>query len=311
MHFSKKEVGPYNYLSHTIEIDAFIEYQYDMIKLSDQTTFIKGEYNEFSISYDVTSLVPIEIYFKNNCLSFESQKQIFKKLISCVWISEKYLLSTNKIVLDKEYVYVNPGDLEIKLIYLPSKDYENTMQKSFKELFLGLMFSVKLEFIENDSRLKRIILYLQSEVFDIMVFDSMLKTMKIAKGHKKHRWFKKNFVKPNATIKEISNPEEGTILMSKEKEYPILVFKEKAVIINKASFLIGRSKQMVDYAIPEALSMGRVHMELITESDGYYIIDINTKNGTYINGERIKSQKKYPIKKGDSIQLANEIATLK
>lgn len=311
MHFSKREEGHYVSLNHFLTSDKLIDYQLKMLNLSDQKAFIKAKYLKENLIYDITSLVPIDLYFKSNCLSFESQKLIFKKMISSVWIAEKYLLNNEKIILDKEYIYVDPTDLSIKLIYLPSIECNNAMTKSFKEVFLSLLFSVKIDCIENDHRLRRVIKYLQDDEFELMVFDSMLTTMKVEKLPQKKYWLKKMFNKARQDDIIEKDTSDHTILLSKEKDYPVLEFKEKEVVINKESFLIGRSKQMVDYAMPEALSLGRVHLELITEDSGYYIVDINTKNGTFLNGKRLKSQKKYQINKGDSIQIANKKAVFK
>ena len=311
MHFTKKEVGPYTYLCYSLKSEDCIGYQNHMINKSDQSVFISSAIQKDEVEYDVTSLVPIELYFKNHCNTYEAQKHIFKKVIDSLWMAEKYLLDTRRIVLEKEYIFIEPTDLDIRLLYIPSKKYSISIHKALKDVFLSLLFSIQLNVMENDIRIKKIITYLQDPEFDIMIFDSMMNTLKNPIKKNRKDWFKKLFVK--VEIEKKASPEvvEGTILLSQEKSFPILEFKEKSVIINKESFLIGRAKQLVDYAIPEALSLGRVHAELITEEDGYYIVDINTKNGTFLNGERLKSQKKYPLIKGDAIQIANEKAVFK
>lgn len=87
---------------------------------------------------------------------------------------------------------------------------------------------------------------------------------------------------------------------------PILSFEHKKIRLSQPSFLIGRSVALNDYALPHALTMGRVHAEILHEEAGYYIPDLNTKNGTYINGKRIESQKKYKLQKGDCIEMGQE-----
>jgi len=65
---------------------------------------------------------------------------------------------------------------------------------------------------------------------------------------------------------------------------------------------------LVDFAIPESLTVGRIHAEVVKESDDYYEVDINTKNGTFINGKRLQSQKKYKLNSGDEVRFGNEEA---
>lgn len=300
MHLVRTETGPYAFLNCTYSDKDVITYQLNMINHSEQNTFIPIKKCE-ELVYEITSLMPIDIFFRTQCQLFEKQKKLFTLVIDSIWDAEKYLLDPSKIVLDKQYVFINIKSMTVHFIYLPLERYEVPIHKKMKELLLSLVFSLELDHIEGDPRIKKMIGYLQDPTFDMMVFETMLCTFKEEKTVKK-QWIKKWFEK---------EPEEETILLKEDESYPVLEFKEKKVLINKDSFLIGRAKQLVDYAIPYALNMGRVHAEIIREEDQYYIIDVNTKNGTYLNGERIPSQSKQLITKGDCIQIANEIAIFK
>jgi hypothetical protein len=273
-----------------------------MINKSDQSNFIHIGLEDV-LKYEVTSLIPIESYFRTGCQTFERQKNILRKLISSIWYADKYLLDTNKVILDKSYIFIDASTLNVKLLYLPLCSFEINIHKQMREILLSLLFTIDIKIIESDNRMKQMITYLQDVDFDIMAFDSMIKSIKSEPIKQKKEWFKQIFMKE---VDPIIPSADRTILLEEEESFPVLEFKEKSIIVNKRSFLIGRAKQLVDYAIPEALSLGRVHAEVIKEKDSYYIIDINTKNGTFVNGERIESQKKYPIVKGDCIHIAKE-----
>jgi len=307
MYFSKVENGPYTYLNYAFKSDDLIQYQLKMINGSEQNIFLKQK-KEDGLVIDITSLVPINVFFRS-CETFERKKYVLSQIIEQSSKAEEYLLDINKIILDQSSVYVDVGDLSIKFIYIPLRSYQHKIQKKMKDLLLNLLFTIDIEEIESDDRLKHLIGYLQDIEFDMFVFSSMLKTLKHKENRKEQKWFKRFFKKDISENKLVRKDE--TILLDEEKSYPVLEFQDKSVIINKASFLIGRAPQLVDYAIPEQLSLGRVHAEFIQEKDECYIIDINTKNGTFINGKRLVSQKKYVVSKGDSIELAGKKATLK
>lgn len=74
--------------------------------------------------------------------------------------------------------------------------------------------------------------------------------------------------------------------------------------IDKCDFLIGRLQSHVDYVIKNN-AVGKIHAQIISRDDKYYIKDLNSKNGTYINEERIVSNTEYEIKSGDRITFAN------
>ena len=67
---------------------------------------------------------------------------------------------------------------------------------------------------------------------------------------------------------------------------------------------MGRLEEQVDYTCKSNV-IGKIHAE-ITKRDGqYYIKDLNSRNGTFVNSERIDSNKEYEIKHNDRVSLAN------
>jgi len=80
------------------------------------------------------------------------------------------------------------------------------------------------------------------------------------------------------------------------------------IIIDKNSILIGRLQGSADYVI-ENKAVGKIHAEIIKKGEEFYIIDLNSVNGTFVNGERIVCNTETLIKNGDKIAIANEVYT--
>jgi pSer/pThr/pTyr-binding forkhead associated (FHA) protein len=61
----------------------------------------------------------------------------------------------------------------------------------------------------------------------------------------------------------------------------------------------------VDLSPYDAFDQGvsRLHCEIRLKDEGVYIIDLESANGTLINGERIEVQKPISVKHGDILQL--------
>ena len=76
------------------------------------------------------------------------------------------------------------------------------------------------------------------------------------------------------------------------------------VIINKDKFIIGRLGSMVDYVV-QGSTVGKLHAEISVKEGIYYIRDLNSKNGTYVNDVRIPSNKEWEIKSNDMIRFSN------
>jgi pSer/pThr/pTyr-binding forkhead associated (FHA) protein len=78
----------------------------------------------------------------------------------------------------------------------------------------------------------------------------------------------------------------------------------QSIPITDFPFFIGKLKKNVDYCLKEDV-VSRYHAKLLKEGDRYFLMDMNSTNGTYINGEALKTYEKKEIKQGDEISFAN------
>lgn len=74
--------------------------------------------------------------------------------------------------------------------------------------------------------------------------------------------------------------------------------------INKTEFIIGRLKETVDYYI-ENRAVGKIHAKFIIKDDKFYLIDLDSKNGTFIDGTKLQSKSMYEVRDGSKITFAN------
>ncbi|NLL07168.1 MAG: FHA domain-containing protein [Clostridiaceae bacterium] len=72
----------------------------------------------------------------------------------------------------------------------------------------------------------------------------------------------------------------------------------------KDYFVIGRRSEDSDYVISSRF-IGNTHALINLESGRYYITDLNSRNGTYVNGERLKPSEKREIFNNDIIGIVN------
>ncbi len=77
------------------------------------------------------------------------------------------------------------------------------------------------------------------------------------------------------------------------------------IIINKSNFIIGKDSAQCSYAISESNNVSRKHCIISEEYDRWYIEDLESTNGTYLNDVRIRSGQRMPIKSGDKIVIAD------
>ncbi len=78
------------------------------------------------------------------------------------------------------------------------------------------------------------------------------------------------------------------------------------IIIDKPVFRIGKEKSYVDYFIGDNTAVSRSHANIVSRGGEYFIVDTNSTNHTYVNGNMIQSNVETKILQGTRIQLANE-----
>ena len=76
--------------------------------------------------------------------------------------------------------------------------------------------------------------------------------------------------------------------------------------LNKPVFRIGKEKSYVDYFIGDNSAISRSHANVISRDGEYFVVDTNSTNHTYVNGQMIQSNVETKITHGAKIKLANE-----
>jgi hypothetical protein len=117
-----------------------------------------------------------------------------------------------------------------------------------------------------------------------------------------------NTNRTNKTIKtemscETELLDEGTAYLLSKKPGTM-----ERIYIDKKKFRIGRIPGEVDY-VSDNIAIGKIHAEIRKNIDKYYLVDLKSKNGTYVNGEKLHSNELYEIKNEDIIVFANSECT--
>ena len=89
---------------------------------------------------------------------------------------------------------------------------------------------------------------------------------------------------------------------------PHLVRKKtgEKINLNKPVFRIGKEKSYVDYFIGDNTAVSRSHANIVSRDGAFYVVDTNSTNHTFVNGEMLQSNVEVMLNHGDSVKLANE-----
>ena len=76
--------------------------------------------------------------------------------------------------------------------------------------------------------------------------------------------------------------------------------------ISKPVFRLGKEQSYVDYFVNNNSAVSRSHADIITRGKQYFVIDLNSKNRTFINNVPLQVQCETEIHEGDTLKLGNE-----
>src|SRR5579864_9738190 len=98
------------------------------------------------------------------------------------------------------------------------------------------------------------------------------------------------------TLNSISHHSSGSGV------FPALVFvqgsEQKNIILNRTPFNVGR-KVDKDLVIADP-RVSRDHAQILQDGRDFYLQDLGSKHGTFVNGERIQRQK---LERGDRLEF--------
>ena len=108
----------------------------------------------------------------------------------------------------------------------------------------------------------------------------------------------------------LAEPRQVSERKNREKQSacPRLIRKStgEIVYINKSSFRLGREEGSVDYCIYENKKVSRAHADLVLRGEQWYIVDLKSKNRTFVNDKALQANVETPLQNGDIIKLDNE-----
>ena len=120
----------------------------------------------------------------------------------------------------------------------------------------------------------------------------------------------------------LTEPREDYLMTLERKEE--LKFRnrlKKAMIINlntrkmkeidKREWYLGKDSENNNYVVENNRTVSRKHAVIIWKNEKYYISDLGSANGTFVNGIEVKEGMEFELKNKDRIMLANEVLEFK
>lgn len=97
------------------------------------------------------------------------------------------------------------------------------------------------------------------------------------------------------------------LALKQAESQPVLVSQRtgETVVLKKIPFYVGSLSGYMDYVI-ERSTVSRFHAKFIKQGNRVLLADLNSTNGTKVNGHMLDVQEQLPMKDGDRILFADE-----
>lgn len=88
--------------------------------------------------------------------------------------------------------------------------------------------------------------------------------------------------------------------------YLIRLKNNEKIPLDKPFFRVGRERDYVDYCVRDNAAVGRSHANFIIRNGECFVVDTNSTNHTFVDGQMIPSNQEIPLMHGARVRLANE-----
>lgn len=264
---------------------------------------------------------------------------IMEQVVDIVQKLNLNALIINNVIFDIKNVYINETTRELQFIYLPLK---NERQDVDILSFMQQIIYASQPMQENDmAYVSRFVYFIKSlNKFDAEKIEQFIlsEDRTVVNTIKRHNvgqsgfmtdkqadyyehYDKKNDEATGLLDDEVTGllnneatgllDDEATGLLIENRQqiyYATLVrcSTNENISINKPVFRIGKERNNSDYVVTNNEMVSRSHADIITRGKKYYVIDLNSKNRTFVNDKLMPVQQEVEIFNGDTIKFANE-----
>lgn len=221
-----------------------LDYQVEMIVQNEVNGMLlvdKRQKNGTNyLYYNVTSRMTLEQFLKRKRLTRDEFLDILASISKTLLDCKNYLLSDTQLVIEDEYIFINPATQDIFMVYIPIA-LNNDTASSFKEFIIDLITrKADIEESVNDNYLQRLLNNLKSEAFNVSNFQNLL--LELRKSPKEQRSTEINISKspePQTFIKEETPPITAAKIVASHQEKQ-LPEENPAIVLPKSDPEISR-----------------------------------------------------------------------
>lgn len=250
---------------------------------------VRASERKICLTYSTEGLVTFEDYLRLNPVNKSTLLVILNNLAATVREAEDGHLTRERILWSLRFAFINPSTMRIYMTYVPLQPFEAV--GDIKPFILDMIAKCNFSANEDSDYVQKLVQDLNSvTVYTVKRLESYCDKIE----------------KEIAQKKAIDDNEEheGSGKRILRSVWLVPSDGSDKIYINKSPFCIGRQKDVTDYQICND-SVSRKHANIINKDDKYYIVDLKSSNGTYVDGKKLPVIEKAELTDGMRIRFAN------
>ena len=274
------------------------------------------------IRYNTNGLVKFPKYLKR----VQMTKKLFVVLLQSIVITlrsiEDNRFSRDLLVWDINSCYVDPSTARVYMMYIPLQPYEvNGSMKSFLVDFISaccfdsdedlsyvqsLMHQLNNHITFTRNQLETYCDRLSDSLLTANGFEEKISCL-VCGSLISSDVFKCPFCATQIRENKTSSFGQADMNIIHQPE----VWLENSnngdrIVLNNSVFRLGKSDDLNDYCI-KSPAVSRKHAEIIGDNGSYYIVDLGSTNGTYVDDQKIEPGMKVILRNNSQIRIANSL----
>ncbi|MDY4079319.1 MAG: DUF6382 domain-containing protein [Clostridium sp.] len=160
-----------------------IDYQVEMINSNNSLVNIeKNIFNkDIELNYNILELTSIKDYLKTKKISKSQLINIFEQVFNLINNCSNYLLCKENLLINSEDIFLEKESLNVKLIYIPTKNREQDINGNFKKFIKEVIVDLAIiEDTEEDNFVQILLNFVKDDSLTINDFSDILSNLKKA-----------------------------------------------------------------------------------------------------------------------------------
>ena len=178
---SYETMGCSSYMTVTCPSEAdIINYQLEMILSNEIKNFLSVSRQimdgEMVLYYNITSRIPLSQVLEKRKLKRKELIRLIEGAIAAIRDASEFRLPGEEIIMEAEYIYVNPATCEPAFLFLP---IQGASKRELKDLISDLVFCDQIE-MSNDNLIQILLKELNSQPFSLDRLENSIKPYRAA-----------------------------------------------------------------------------------------------------------------------------------